>query len=92
VEVLEKHASSQKEGTEMAVQVKTYYARWSPTRHHGYIIIHWDGGSKSFPESSFTSPTEFQIVLDLLRNEKPVWWDEPTQRLFASREPVGEGE
>lgn len=76
----------------MAVQVERYYARWSPTNHHGYIIIYWDGGAKAFPESSFSSPAEFQVVVDLLRNEEPVWWDEPTQRLYASNEPVGEGE
>jgi len=46
----------------MAVQVKKYYARWSPTRHHGYVIIYWDGGAKQFDESSFKNSTEFQIV------------------------------
>ncbi len=76
----------------MAVEVKTYYARWSPINHHGYVIIYWDGGSKAFPESSFPTPVEFQIVVDLLRNEKPVWWDDPTKRLYAHQEPVGEGE
>lgn len=76
----------------MAVQVKNYYARWCPAKHHGYVIIYWDGGSKAFPEASFANPVEFQIVVDLLRNEKPVWWDEPTGRLYASNEPVGEGE
>jgi hypothetical protein len=25
-------------------------------------------------------------------DKKPVWWDEPTQRLYANQEPVGEGE
>ena len=44
------------------------------------------------PEGCFTNPTEFQIVADLLRNEKPVWWDEPTGRLYAANEPVGERE
>ena len=76
----------------MSVQVTKYYARWSPPRHHGYVVIYWDGGSKTFPESNFSNPTEFQIVLDLLRNEKPIFWDEPTERLYASNEPVGEGE
>lgn len=76
----------------MSVQVQKYYARWSPTKHHGYIIIYWEGGSKRFPEGSFTNPVEFQIVVDLLRNESPIWWDEATERLFASQEPVGEGE
>ena len=76
----------------MAEQVNTYYARWSPSRHHGYVIVYWSGGSKQFPEGSFANPAEFQIVVDMLRNEKPVWWDEPTQRLYVSNEPVGEGE
>jgi hypothetical protein len=76
----------------MAVQVTKYYIRWAPTKHHGYVMIYWDGGAKAFPEGCFSNPTEFQIVVDLLRNEKPVWWDEPTGRLFASQEPVGEGE
>ncbi|WP_440955666.1 hypothetical protein ACSAZK_01480 [Methanosarcina sp. Mfa9] len=76
----------------MAVEVKSYYARWKPENHTGYIVIYWEGGSKTFPESSFESPQEFQVVVDLLRNEKPIWWDEPTGRLFASGEPVGEGE
>ena len=37
-------------------------------------------------------PDEFRVVVDLLRHERPIWWDEPTGRLYASREPVGEGE
>ncbi len=44
--------------------------------------MYWDGGSKAFPESSFTTPVEFQIDIDLLRNEKPLWWDEPPNSLF----------
>ncbi|HEX6228141.1 MAG TPA: hypothetical protein VFZ41_01630 [Solirubrobacterales bacterium] len=72
--------------------MSNYYARWSPAGHHGYVIIYWSGGAKAFPESSFATPVEFQIVVDLLRNESPVWWDEPTGRLYASNEPVGEGE
>ncbi|NIR29611.1 MAG: hypothetical protein GWN84_09940 [Gammaproteobacteria bacterium] len=76
----------------MAVQVQRYYARWSPTNHHGYVVIYWAEGSKAFPESSFTDPVEFQIVVDMLRNERLVWWDETTQRLYAHQEPVGEGE
>ena len=76
----------------MAVQVVKYYIRWAPTKHHGFIMIYWSGGNKVFPEGCFTNPVEFQIVADLLRNEKPVWWDEPTGRLYAADEPVGEGE
>lgn len=69
----------------MAVQVTKYYIWWAPTKHHGYVMIYWDGGAKAFSEGCFSNPTEFQIVVDLLRNEKPLWWDEPTGRLFASK-------
>lgn len=76
----------------MSVQVTTYYARWKPENHTGYVIIYWAGGAKAFPEGSFESPEEFGVVVDLLRNETPVWWDAATGRLYASNEPVGEGE
>ena len=76
----------------MTEQVTHYYARWNPIKHRGFVIIYWSGGSRFFPEEHFTNPTEFQIVVDLLRNEKPVYWDEPSQRLYAAAEPVGEGE
>lgn len=48
--------------------------------------------TKRSPEGSFSSPNEFQFVVDMLRNEKSVWWDEATQRLYVHNEPVGEGE
>jgi hypothetical protein len=76
----------------MAVQVKKYYARWKPADHTGYITVFWDGGSAGFSEGSFQSPEEFRLVVDLLRNESPIWWDAPTGRLYAHWEPVGEGE
>ncbi len=60
----------------MSVQVKTYYARWKPEEHTGYVVIYWDGGAKSFPEGSFQSPDQFRVVVDLLRNESPIWWDD----------------
>ena len=72
------------------VEITNYYARWSPTRHNGYIMLYWNTGFRTFPE--FSNPTEFQVLVDLLRNEKPVWWDDVGERLYANNEPVGEGE
>ncbi len=76
----------------MAVQVETYYARWKPGEHTGYVVIYWNGGAKFFPEGSFQSPDQFRVVVDLLRNESPIWWDDPIERLYVSNESVGEGE
>ncbi len=73
------------------VKVTTYYARWNPVTHSGFVQIYWDGGFRSFSE--FTVPTEFQVIVDLLRNEKPIWWDDVREHISTgSGEPVGEGE
>lgn len=72
------------------VEVERYYARWNPIDHNGYVRIFWDGGSKGF--GSITDPSEFYTMVDLMRNEKPVFWDERRNNLYASNEPVGEGE
>lgn len=73
----------------MTETVNEYYSRWNPIDHTGYVRILWTGGSKGF---SFSSTQEFEVVIDLLRNEKPMQWDSTTNRLYAWREPVGEEE
>ncbi|MFQ3587710.1 MAG: hypothetical protein SNJ74_01150 [Fimbriimonadaceae bacterium] len=37
-------------------------------------------------------PEEFAAVSDLLRNERPIFWDPQTAEIATGYEPVGEGE
>jgi hypothetical protein len=71
-------------------EVTTYYARWSPRSHDGYIGLYFVGGTKFF---TITNPEEFQVMVDLLRNEKPVCFVDSSDWIrTCSTEPVGEGE
>ncbi len=77
----------------MAEEVVSYFARWNLGNHNGHIQLNLrSGGSTSFGEVLLTNPVEFQIVLDLLRNERPVFVDDATQSLQTGSELVGEGE
>ena len=71
-------------------EVTRYYARWSPSAHDGYIRVYWSGGSKGI---SITNTEEFQTMVDLLRNEKPISYNDASDSIrTTSSEPVGEGE
>ncbi|WP_288068246.1 hypothetical protein V7O61_06890 [Methanolobus sp. WCC1] len=37
-------------------------------------------------------PTRAMLIIDMLRNEKPVYWTEGPDILWTGREPVGEEE
>ena len=39
-------------GNTMVVQIRNYYAGWSPTKHHGYVITYWEGGTPNVPAMS----------------------------------------
>ena len=80
-----------------AQEVLSYYARWNPVTHKGYVTMTLAPygsypTSKTLGESNFTGPEEFRLVCEMLRVEKPVYWDSIDNRLFVSAEPVGEEE
>ena len=71
--------------------VKSYSPAWYLHQHRGYIQIMTEGG-RVWGLEGFQGPEEFMLVVDLLRNEQPVLWDDANMRLRTSLEPVGEGE
>jgi hypothetical protein len=75
----------------------------SPTRKEvkQYTVFHYRNGSTRinvyFTDGSWDyyvrlDPARALLILDLLRNEKPVFWTEGPDVLWAGREPVGEEE
>lgn len=68
----------------MSVQVQKYYARWSPPRHHGYVIIFWNGGSKTSPEGSFSNPIAGKIGVSLRYTLLFIAADESAMRYLVS--------
>ncbi len=71
--------------------VTSYSPSWYLGQHRGYIQIQTQGGPMVGLEG-FQGPEEFMVVVDLLRNEKPVLWDDVNRRLRTALEPVGEAE
>ncbi len=71
--------------------VKAYAPHWYLDQHRGYITIQTEGGPM-FGLEGFQGPEEFMLVVDLLRNEQPVRWDDVNRRLRTTLEPVGEAE
>ncbi len=72
-------------------KVLEYSAGWRDDIHQGRIILKLEG-EQGQPVMGWYDPPEFQAVIDLLRNEKPVYYDREQQVLHTGQEPVGEGE
>lgn len=79
----------------MRHEVKSYYAAWNTEHHTGKITLYWGpnvSDSNWLVAPAISDPLEFQVMIDLLRNESPVFFDPRTKVLSVGAEPVGEGE
>ncbi|GAB4315830.1 MAG: hypothetical protein Kow0069_17800 [Promethearchaeota archaeon] len=79
------------------VEVKKYRLRWNVREHSGSISLYWHAPSD--PEDQLTGEKfevtdklEFMLLVDVLRNEKPVFYFKETGILTTQKEDVGEGE
>lgn len=73
------------------ILVASYYSRWDLAGHKGRIAF-FDSANQLIDNHMFTNPAEFQVVVSMLRNEKPLWFDTDVKHLRTGSEPVGEGE
>jgi len=77
------------------VQVVRYYSRWDLDNHEGRIAL-YDAGNNIVENRVVNDREEFHIVMDLLRYERPLWFDTEAKQLRtgfgATGEPVGEEE
>lgn len=79
--------------------VQSYTAGWSARDHDGFVAVRVFGALAHNPFLEMTyrietdDPDEFRILVDLLRNEKPLRYNTTTKTLYtSSSEPVGEEE
>lgn len=73
------------------VHIVQYHALWDMDGHFGRIQLRGQNGTWS-PTKEFKDPAEFQVILDLLRNERPIYHDIDSDRIGTTIEPIGEGE
>ncbi len=69
--------------------INKYTAYWNVENHEGNLRIFFSDGSTTL---HFTNPSEFHAVIDILRNEKPVFTNSDYKYVATSYETVGEGE
>ena len=73
------------------VLVTSYYSRWDLNGHKGRIAL-YESSNQLIENRIFNEPAEFQVIISMLRNEKPLWFDTKVHHLRTGSEPVGEGE
>lgn len=72
------------------VEIIGYRTFWNATDNHGQIwILFADETGKLFDTET---PEEMMMLVDLLRNEKPIYYDIQHNFIMTGLEPVGEGE
>jgi hypothetical protein len=76
-------------------QVARYYSRWDLDNHNGRIAL-YSSSNSNIDNRTYSNPEEFQVIVGMLRNEKPLWFDSSTKHLRtgfgATGEPTGEEE
>ena len=70
-------------------EVKKYSVNWRHIENYGYIIVYYENMGFGL---KIESPQELLFLVDLLRNEEPVYFDPTTKQINTSLEEVGEGE
>ena len=70
--------------------ITSYQAWWDPKQNKGCFWFTYFDGKRV--RTVKVDATNFEIVLDILRNEKPVYGDHTTAAVTTQTEPVGEEE
>lgn len=73
------------------VNIINYQAAWDLNDHRGEIRFQSANGNWS-PVKVINNPNEFTAIVDLLRNERPVFHNTTYDRIQTRREATGEGE
>ncbi|MDJ0707239.1 MAG: hypothetical protein QNJ46_28525 [Leptolyngbyaceae cyanobacterium MO_188.B28] len=72
-------------------RILEYQAGLNTDQHRGRIILKLEGET-GMPEMGVFDPPEFHAIIDILRNEKPLYYDRDLKQLWTLHEPTGEGE
>ena len=70
-------------------EIKTYKITWNPRDNAG--AIHFGLANGTGASVSVDSAQEMSMMVDILRNEAPVYWCPQNGFLMTGFEPVGEG-
>ena len=72
-------------------RINSYRAMWTSDTKVGVFKFLLERGIQS-DEVKVNSPEEFSVIIDLLRNESPVYFSPGNKAITTYTEPIGEGE
>jgi len=72
------------------VEINSYHVHWDIDGHFGNIQLNLSNNTSIAIGGQ--TPEEMMMLVDILRNEKPIRFDTDSRRLSTAAEPVGEGE
>ena len=72
-------------------KISKYSISWTASTNKGYISL-YDAAGINLKTYTFTTFTELAALADILRNEKPLYWNESNQQLRSLKEEIGEEE
>ena len=70
--------------------LQSYQAWWDASQSQGYFWFSYFNGERH--RTNGIDAANFSIMLDILRNERPVYGDHITPMVTTQTEGVGEGE
>ena len=73
-----------------AVKIDTYGFAVHPQTWAGTLVLTLEDGSKLSPRMQTLH--DLAAMVDLLRNERPLYLDSDSGMICSTKEPVGEGE
>lgn len=71
-------------------QINSYFAAWRASDHRGVLTFYYFDGSEGTTRD--LEAGDFAVLIDLLRNEKPVFGDHATATVHTKIEPTGGSE
>ena len=74
----------------MRQQIERYAFFWNVAANEGHFLFQFADGDTA--QALVDTPAEGTLMLDVLRNEKPVYYDVEVSLLMTTMEPVGEEE
>ena len=74
----------------MGKMIERYAFFWNARNNEGIVQLQFADGSGD--QVLADSPQEGLLLLDILRNEKPVLYDDENGIIMTGLEPIGEGE
>ncbi|CAG2534729.1 hypothetical protein Q2T41_09345 [Maribacter confluentis] len=74
-----------------AIHIIQYRAGWDLNNNYGILQLRSQNGTWSSLKK-INDPNEFQVIMDLLRNEHPIFHDTKSDVIRTTNEDIGDNE